>query len=119
MMLLYHSTDATAKARIQQEGFTVAHNKKEQGKSWFHTKKGEHRVAAGLGWWVLVEMPDDVADEWLYPYGGAGEDTTELDRRFPQYHIPFDVVNEHGPFDYEPFSDEDWKAAGVLPKAST
>jgi hypothetical protein len=112
-MLLYHSTNDTGKAGIEREGFAVATNRLEQGKAWFHPHKRELEAVARHGWWVIVDMLDDVANEYLYKYGSEGEDTSELDRRFPKYHIPFDVVNAYQPFRYEPFSAEEWKAAGV------
>ncbi|GAA1548416.1 hypothetical protein GCM10009804_00960 [Kribbella hippodromi] len=88
-MRLYHRTDEAGKAGIEFEGFAVtATDKQSVGHSWFAGTK-ESPTARGAGWWVIVELPDDVAESHRHDQFS--------------YRLPFDLVNQYAPFTYEAF----------------
>jgi hypothetical protein len=88
-MRLYHRTDDAGKAGIEHEGFAVtALDPESVGHSWFAGTK-ESPTARGTRWWVIVELPDDVAEAHRYDQFN--------------YRLPFAVVNSYAPFTYEPY----------------
>jgi hypothetical protein len=94
-MFLYHSTDDDGKAGIERAGFAVSHDRRYPNGNWFFgTKVGAH-IGRGQDWWVIVDLPDEVAHKYADP-DGTGEPALQ-----DYYQIPFYVVNACAPFRYE------------------
>ena len=98
-VILYHSTREAGKVGIQAEGFRLSHIEDHPLASWFCAHQ-DPVIGGGPGWWVLVDVPDAVAEAYQFnafhfvPCG-----FTLSDVEF--FLIPWDIVNRYQPFRFE------------------
>ena len=86
-MILFHVTDKAGAQGIRTRGFGVSHLPDSVDCSWFNTDPELcRRTASHLGWLVVVEVPDHLAE----PYRATFENGT-LD--IGDFCIPWGVVN--------------------------
>lgn len=98
-VLLFHGTDDAGAEGIRLHGFAVSHVGDSQGRSWL-TRDPSWSDTAGttVTMFVLVEMPDEVANEYRYHFGPNDP--------HPQDHlVPFEVLNRYRPFTFLPASE--------------
>jgi hypothetical protein len=95
-VILYHSTSEAGKIGIEHEGFARDDRHCPKG-SWFHSPKPRPDEVVATwkqDWWVMVELPDDVAALYHHRF----DDGTYYDG---VYCVPWDVLNQYRPFRYE------------------
>jgi hypothetical protein len=92
-VLLYHSTDEAGRTGIEANGFALSHNFDSPGMVWLSDSK-HNALAARLGWWVVVDMPDEVAREYQ-SYLASGDPHTG------NFRMPWEVANTYRPFRFE------------------
>jgi len=92
-MLLYHSTDPPGRAGIEGAGFALSHLRDSPGASWFIDSRNPLVPTGRVGWWVIVDLPDDVAEAYREP------DDDGL--RSDLFCVPWHVANAHRPFRFE------------------
>lgn len=93
-MHIFHSTDDAGREAIERKGFAVTFQGDHSGDSWFALFRDRQVTASRKGWWVVVEMPEEVVrahHEPPDPY---------------KVRIPFSVVNQYGPFAYERWGEQ-------------
>src|SRR5664280_1171176 len=98
-MLLHHSTDQPGKTGIEMQGFGVSHVEAWPDASWFCAHK-DALIGAGVGWSVIVDIPDEVA---------AAHQVVSFHLSPPDFQladvecfwIPWDIVNFSRPSRYE------------------
>ncbi|WP_454859093.1 hypothetical protein [Promicromonospora soli] len=110
---LYHATTDAGRAGIEADGFAISHVGDSEGQSWFRAWKANDATPGRGTWWVIVTLPDDVAEQHVYP------PDAQFDIRLRKYRVPWDVLNAHRPFEYEPKYDHPtpWNLGGfdVIP----
>jgi hypothetical protein len=98
-VILYHSTHEAGKIGIQTEGFGLSHVEDHPVASWFCAHQ-DPVIGDGPGWWVIVEVPDDVAAAHQFNAFHFAPCRFQLsDVEF--FLIPWDVVNRYRPFRFE------------------
>jgi hypothetical protein len=96
---LYHSTDEAGKIGIETKGFGLSHTAEFPEASWFCAHK-DPLIGSSVGWWVIVEMPDDVAAAHQFEAFHFVPSHFQLsDVEF--FLIPWNVVNRYRPFQFE------------------
>jgi hypothetical protein len=92
---LYHSTDDGGVEGIKRDGFAHSDLDDSPGASWLAPTRAEAaQPAQRHGWFVIVDIPDEIASDHLYrfrdgePYPGV-------------YLLPWAVLNAQQPFDFE------------------
>ena len=98
-MILHHSTDQPGKTGIEMQGFGVSHVEAWPDASWFCAHK-DALIGAGVGWWVIVDIPDEVAAAHQFEAFHFVPSHFQLsDVEF--FLIPWNVVNRYRPFQFE------------------
>jgi hypothetical protein len=92
---LYHSTDDDGAEGIKRDGFARSALPDSPDATWLATTRTEAAaVAARHGWFVIVDIPDEIAAHHLYRFGDGTP--------YPGvYLVPWDVLNAHQPFAFE------------------
>ncbi|MDQ6854994.1 MAG: hypothetical protein M3046_15115 [Actinomycetota bacterium] len=94
-MELYHATDEAGAHGIMKHGFAVSHLADSPKPAWLCSTKESATTGSAEGdWLVIVDMPQEVAEEYRHRFDDG---TAYLDN----YLIPWDVVNAYVPFRYE------------------
>jgi len=88
---LYHRT--TEGQKIAEEGFAVCHIPQGGDSVWLCSSEDGTRAGKGGDWMVIVTLPDDVAERYVYEREG--------DRIEGLYEIPQAVINGYMPFELE------------------
>lgn len=97
-MLLFHATDEAGRRGIEAEGFAVSHQKDSPGAAYLSDARDDPQLASRDGCWVIVDLPDEVAQEYLYTF----DDGTVYEG---VYRVPWNVLNAYRPFTYEHAED--------------
>ena len=94
-MELLHFTTDEGKLGIEAQGFARSLSADSEGCSWLSPSRDAKAWGRGDDWLVIVEMPAEVAEEYVYRFPEDGAPFRD------SFLIPFDVLNAHQPFRFE------------------
>jgi hypothetical protein len=76
-MLLHHSTDEQGKVGIEQEGFRGSRQPHSAGHVWMSGSR-QWPSTSRREWWVLAELPDEVAKRFRHCFEDGTPSRTVL-----------------------------------------
>lgn len=90
MVMLFHVTDDAGKRGIQKMGFGVSRTPDSPRSAWLRDDQHHPQLTNVVGeWWVIVEVPDDVAEANRYEHDNH------------MFCVPWVVLNAYRPFGYQ------------------
>jgi hypothetical protein len=97
---VWHGTDAEHLTGIRQDGFARSHQGDMPDSVFFSGSDDWPQGARFWGQWIIVDLPADVADTYVYSDPGT-------EPRLRVYAFPFAVINQYRDvFQYEELSAE-------------
>lgn len=101
IMRLYHSTDEACKQGIEKYGFYDSKVMDSRGFVWFCDGKDPDVPTMRTGWWISIDLSDEIAAEYLYRLlDGQVYGTSPI----CYYRVPLDLTNSRKPFLFERWS---------------